>query len=99
MNRKQIIGWLAVAVGIALLIAAVHSMREFTKNMEKTSAVKVFFTHNPLWNPLIRFFGGKPQEKLPKHNTQAMVTQSIGITLVVVGGVVVYVSRRKNKKS
>jgi hypothetical protein len=98
MNRRQIIGWLGIAVGIVLIIVAVHSIQKFEKNKEKISTVKVFFTHNPLWNPLIKFFGGKPQEKLPEHNNQAMTTQTIGITLVVVGGTVVYLSRRKNKK-
>jgi hypothetical protein len=80
MNRRQLIGWIGVAVGIVLILVAVHSIRGFEKNKKKTSTVKVFFTHNPLWNPIIKFFGGKPQEKLPEHNKQAMVTQSIGIT-------------------
>jgi uncharacterized membrane protein YidH (DUF202 family) len=98
MNRKQMIGWLSVLVGIVLIVIAINSRHKFSRNKEKISTVKVFFTHNPLWNPIIKFFGGKPQEKIPAHNEQAMITQTVGIVLVVVGGAVVYLSRNKTRR-
>jgi hypothetical protein len=75
-------------------------MHQFEKQHElekrhTPTRIKIFFTHNPIWNPVIEFFGGKPQEKLPEHDTKAIVTQTIGIALVVLGGVAVYVLRRK----
>lgn len=99
MNYRQLIGGLGIAVGIVLISVAVHSMHEVTKTKEMSTRVKIFFTHNPFWNPIIKFFGGKPQEKLPEHHKPAIIMESIGITLIVVGGVVVYFSRRKNKRS
>jgi uncharacterized membrane protein YvbJ len=98
MNRKQMIGWLSVLMGIVLIIIAINSRHKFKKNNEQVSTVKVFFTQNPLWNPIIKFFGGKPQKKLPEHNEQAMITQTVGIVLVVVVGAVVYLSRKKTKR-
>ncbi|HEY5236294.1 MAG TPA: hypothetical protein VIJ14_08965 [Rhabdochlamydiaceae bacterium] len=99
MNYRQLIGVLGIAVGGVLISIAVHSMHELTKTKERTTHVEIFFTHNPFWNPIIKFFGGKPQEKLPEHHRPAIIMESIGIVLVVVGGVVVYVSRGKNKRS
>ena len=100
MNRRQIFGWLVSAIGIVLIVISINSMHAFQKQHEQElkhtpTRVKIFFTHNPLWNPVIKFFGGKPQEKLPEHATKAIVTQTVGIALVVVGGVVVYVLRKK----
>ncbi len=97
MNRRQLMGWVAVLAGIITIIFAVHSNHQFEKSKTKTRSIKLFFTHNPLWNPIIKFFGGKPQEKLPEHNEHAMITQNIGIVLVVVGGAAVYLFRRKKR--
>src|SRR5260370_12728943 len=98
MNRRQTFGWLVSAIGIVLVIVSINSLHEFHKQQEHElkhtpTRVKIFFTHNPLWNPVIEFFGGKPQEKLPEHDTKAIVTQTVGIDLLILGGVVVYVLR------
>ena len=97
MNRKQLIGWVSVIIGIVLIISAIHSMHEFAEKKGLVNDVHRFFTHNPLWNPLIKFFGGTPQIKAPDYDVSAMITQIIGIIFVAAGGIVVYVSRRKNK--
>jgi hypothetical protein len=98
MNRRQMIGWLSIAVGIVLIILAVHSMHEFAKNQAMSTHVKHFFTNNPMWNCIIKWFGGKPQVKVPEHDVPAVITEIIGIVLVAAGGVFVYVSR-KNKRT
>lgn len=97
MKRLRLFGWSFIFVGFVLMLFALHSLQQFTKNKEKIGKVEIFFKHNPLWNPLIKFFGGTPQEKLPEHDKPAMIVQTIGIVCMVIGGVVVYVSRKKNK--
>jgi hypothetical protein len=94
MNRRQIWGWLIIGVGIALIIFSMHSMHEFAKSRGLSLEFKQFFTQNPLWNPIIKFFGGTPQVKPPAHDVPALITQTIGIVLVVVGGITAFISRR-----
>ncbi|HUD00754.1 MAG TPA: hypothetical protein VMR37_00340 [Rhabdochlamydiaceae bacterium] len=96
MNRRQLIGWIVVAVGIVLIILSVHWIHEFAKiKVPTTTHIKIFFTENPLWNPVIEFFGGKPQAKPPAHDVRALFIQGFGIFLVVVGGLIALVFRRK----
>ena len=95
MTRRQIIGWLTIAVGILFIILAIHWMNEFAKSKGLSSDVNHFFTQNPLWNPIIKFFKGKPQEKAPDYDLTALITQIVGIVLVALGSVLAF-SRRKN---
>jgi hypothetical protein len=99
MHRKQLIGWISIALGIALIVLAVHSMHEFAEKKGVVNDINRFFTHNPLWNPLIKFFGGTPQVKALDYDVSALITQVFGFILVGFGGIVVYLSRRKNKKT
>lgn len=99
MHRKQLMGWISIALGIALIILAIHSMHEFAEKKGLVHDINRFFTHNPLWNPLIKFFGGTPQMKAPDYDVSALITQIVGFVLVGVGGIVVYLSRRKSKKA
>jgi hypothetical protein len=89
------IGWGAAGVGIVLIILSIYAMHAFAKSKGLSTNIKHFFTENPLWNPIIEFFGGKPQEKPPVHDVRALVMQTIGIVLVVLGGITVFFSRRK----
>jgi len=95
MHRKQLIGWVSVVLGIILIFSAVHSMHEFAEHQGIVSDINRFFTHNPLWNPLIKLWGGEPQVKAPDYDISAMITQIFGFILVGMGGIIVYLSRRK----
>ncbi len=98
MNRRQIMGCLSVVLGVVLIILAVHSMNEFARTKGLSSDVKHFFTNNPLWNPLLKLFGGKPQIKVPDHDTKALITQVIGIVLFVAGCIMALVPRKRKKR-
>ncbi len=95
MNRKQKIGWFSIALGVVLMAAAIHSMNKFSNSTGFSNGVKHFFTKNPLWNPMISFFGGSLEESPPDYALETLVTQILGIIFIVGGSVIVIVSRRK----
>lgn len=97
MKRQRLVGWLSIILGIVFIILAVHSMHEFAMEKGLMHDVKRFFTQNPLWNPLIKFFGGTPQVLPPQHDSGAIITQIFGIILIALGGIAVYLSRKKRR--
>lgn len=95
MNIKQIVAWASIIIGIVLVAFAVHSINTFDKHYEFSDRVHNFFHHNPHWNPIIKFFGGTPQEKLPEHDTPALIIEGVGVVLIIAGGLMAYLFRRR----
>jgi uncharacterized membrane protein YidH (DUF202 family) len=96
--QLQEIGGIILFVFGALLIAlAIHAMKKISEAKNFSHNVSNFFHHNPTWNPIIKFFGGKAQEKISENYTPATMVMIGGIVLVVVGIVIfVYYRRRKS---
>lgn len=100
MNIKRILGVCLCAIGIYLIIAATQGLHKVEKAEGFTNDVSNFFQHNPdLWNPLIKFFGGKPQEELKHKGTEAILVLVGGICSTILGVTMVIVCRghKKNK--
>jgi len=94
LNIKQISGLIACAAGISLIVFAVHSMQEIAETKGFIHDVENFFTHNPMWNPIVTFFGGKAQEKVAEYDLPVFLSLIGGIVLTIAGAVITIVCRR-----
>ena len=95
MNYRRITGLIILLVGLALIIFSIHAMEKVPEAKTLGQRTSDFFTHNPMWNPLIKFFGGKPQEKIVEQHTSHVLTLIIGIILAAVGSLVAFWKRRR----
>lgn len=97
-NVKQIGGLILAVIGFILIIYAVHNIHQFSEANGFGNDVKNFFTHNPWWNPIIKFFGGTPQQKVTAYNPAVLACMIIGIVCVIAGLVLTVVFRKKKKR-
>lgn len=98
MNLKQILGLVASALGVFLIIYSIHSMQEITEAKNFVDGITNFFTHNPTWNPIVTFFGGKAQEKISKYDLPVLLMLISGIILVILGPIITIIYKSKEKK-
>jgi hypothetical protein len=96
MNRKLIIGVIFLAVGIFLIYFGLHSIQKASDAKGFSENFKNFFSHNPMWNPVIKPFGGTPQQKIPEHHITAWICL-IGGAILVIGGAVSLIFYRKKR--
>ncbi len=95
MRIKQVAGILALGVGIYLIVHGVNATRDFAHTKGLIEDLKNFFTHNPLWNPIIKLFKGTPQEKVADYDVQTLLSIIGGIVLTIVGAVTLIVHRKR----
>lgn len=95
MNYRRITGLVILLVGLALIIFSVHAMEKAPEAKSIGQKTSDFFTHNPMWNPLIKFFGGKPQEKIIEQHSSQVLTLIVGIFLAAIGSIVAFWKRKK----
>jgi drug/metabolite transporter (DMT)-like permease len=98
MNRKRIVGLIVFVVGLFLIIFSIHAMEKAPQPSGVGHSVSNFFRHNPMWNPLITFFGGTPQTKLVEHHPSHTWSLITGTLLVIVGGLLAFMRKGKRKK-
>lgn len=100
MNKKKIIGLIALVVGIFLICYAVHSFNKIAEAKGFESDVEDFFSHNPsVWNPLIEFFGGKAQEEVSKYDLPVTIMMLSGIALTIGGALTTIICWKKKPKN
>lgn len=97
-NRKRIAGFILLAIGIILFIISVNAARQIADANNLSTSISNFFEHNPTWNPLIKFFGGKVQEKIEYYSKVTLMIQIGGVALTALGAVMIVVFRKKKNK-
>lgn len=95
MNFKRLLGFVLIAIGVVLIFIALNAMHKIAEAKSLTQDISNFFTHNPDWNPIIKFFGGKAQEKISTYDTPALLTLISGILLTIVGAVMAIIQGRR----
>ena len=95
MSIKRLIGFVLMIGGVVLILIALHAMHKIAEAKSLSQDINNFFTHNPTWNPIIKFFGGKAQEKISAYDTQALLTLFSGILLTIVGAVMAIIHRKR----
>ncbi len=95
MNRKRLIGFALLVIGIGLIILAMHFMNEIAHAKGVVKDVSDFFNKDPAWNPFVEFFGGAARAKISEYDAPTMITLISGIVLCIVGGIMAIVCKRK----
>lgn len=86
MNFKQLGSLLLMLLAIFLIVHGLSSLHETQTPKTFSKKVSDFFTDNPLWNPLIEFFGGTPiSEKTPPvhYKSSALISIALGGILLL----------------
>jgi hypothetical protein len=99
INLRQLGGIIAFIVGGFLVYFALDAMKQIAQAKGLTHDVSNFFEHNPGWNPIVTFFGGKAQERISQYDAPVMLALIIGIVLVALGAFIFlhYRTRIKSK--
>ena len=95
MHLKRISGLILFIIGVILILFAIHAMHQIAEAKNLSQNITDFFEHNPDWNPIIKFFGGKAQEKISTYDTPALLTLISGIVLTIIGAIMAIVNRKK----
>jgi hypothetical protein len=99
ISLRQILGLILCGAGGYLIYLAVEGFKKITEAKDFATRFSNFFEHNPaMWNPLIKFFGGKAQEKISESQVPASLTLATGIALVVIGVAMVLFYRNKTSR-
>lgn len=96
LNLKLIAGILVLVLGIILFILSVHATKKIAEANTLSQNISNFFEHNPGWNPILKFFGGKAQEKIEYYNNVTLMIQIGGVALTALGAVMIVVFRKKS---
>ncbi len=97
INLRQIFGLLLCGVGSYLIYAAIEGFKKITEAKDFAHRFSNFFSHNTMWNPLIKFFGGKAQEKISESQEPAILALATGIALVIIGvSLIIFFRKRKH---
>ncbi len=98
---RELIGIILFAGGIVCIALSIHAMKKISEAKDFAHSFTNFFEHNPTWNPIIKFFGGKVQEKISENYTPATLVMVAGILLIIIGTFifVYYRLKKSNYKS
>lgn len=97
MNYKQI---LCIVLGLFGLLCTYTAGTYLSKLAEAHGTIqetKDFFSHNPTWNPIVTFFGGKAVEKVSSYNFAVICLLMFGILSVMLAvlGLLYYRSKKR----
>jgi len=95
VNYRCLAGVLILVVGIILFILSIHATQKIAEANTLSQNVSDFFQHNPTWNPLIKFFGGKVEEKIEYYSRMTLMIQIGSVVLTALGAVMIIVFRKK----
>jgi uncharacterized membrane protein len=87
-DLKQLWGIVVFIVGVILIFIAIHAMHKIAEAKDLSHNISNFFEHNPGWNPILKFFGGKAQERISQYDTPVMLTLIGGIILIILGVII-----------
>jgi hypothetical protein len=96
-NRKRVLGFILFIIGIILFLISVHAAQKIAEANNLSTSISNAFEHNPTWNPIIKFFGGKAQEEMDYYSTVTLIIQIGGLVLTALGAVMIVIYRKKKK--
>lgn len=98
INYKYVAGILILIAGIILFFFSIHATKKIADANTLSQNISDFFQHNPTWNPIIKFFGGKAQEKIEYYNHMTLMVQIGSVVLTVLGAVMIAIFRKKKNQ-
>lgn len=97
VNLRQIGGIILFVLGGTLVLIAIDAMRKIAKAKGLSHDISNFFEHNPGWNPIIKFFGGKAEQKISQYDLPVMLTLIAGSILLLFGAIIFVYYRNRIK--
>ena len=96
---RELIGIILIAGGIGCIAFSIHAIKKISEAKDFAHTFTNFFEHNPAsWNPIIKFFGGKAQEKISENYAPAIMVLVAGILLIIIGTFIFIYYRLKKSK-
>jgi hypothetical protein len=94
---RQIFGLILCGAGGYLIYRSIEGFKKITEAKDFAHRFTNFFEHNPsMWNGLVKFFGGKAQEKISESQVPASMALAAGIALIVIGvSIIIFLRKRK----
>lgn len=96
IHLQELGGIVLFIIGAFFIGISINAMKKISEAKDFAHGVSNFFQHNPTWNPIIKFFGGKAQEKISESYASAIWVMVVGLFLVVVG-VIIFVYHRMRR--
>ena len=98
VNYKCLAGVLILIAGIILFICSIQATKKIADANTLSQNMSDFFQHNPTWNPIIKFFGGKAQEKVEYYSHMNLIIQIGSVVLTALGAIMIAVFRKKKNQ-
>lgn len=99
MSRKFLISIALILLGLYLIITGSNELHQshlspvtFWKKTEN------FFTNNPMWNPIIKFFGGTPIPETSSGRRGPAIIALVTGSILLVGGILHFISLWKKRR-
>jgi hypothetical protein len=96
-NYQFLAGIVLLLTGIILFMFSIHATKKIAEANDLSQSLSDFFEHNPTWNPLVTFFGGKAQEKIEYYNNRVFMVQLGAVVLTALGAVMIVLFRKKKQ--
>ncbi len=94
---SRLICMAAFGIGIYCITYALLKIQHDTQKKGLGKAISDYFTHNPQWNGIIEFFGGRPQTPPAVYDSTIIVTLILGIILTVASAIVFTIALRHKR--
>lgn len=96
MNIKYWGSLFALVLGILLLVYGINSLQIVEPPKDFWQKTEDFFSNNPMWNPIINFFGGTPIKEPSRYPPSTIALIIIGSLLSIGGLIMVFVDRKRH---
>ncbi|MES2122256.1 MAG: hypothetical protein V4492_05710 [Chlamydiota bacterium] len=98
MKIKLIISLLLLATGVYFIVDGINLTPQEEPHRDVWGEIDNFFSNNPMWNPLVEFFGGTPIQETPKPSKVPSIVNIVIGALIILAGVAVSLYPRKKQK-
>ncbi len=95
VKLKHIISLLLLATGVYFIVHGIGLAPQPEPPKDFWQKTDAFFTNNPMWNPIIEFFGGTPIQETPKPSKTPAIIHILVGTLFILGGTFISLYPRK----
>ena len=96
LKTRKNIAIASIVIGAILILFTTNAMHKVKKAKGTANYLSDFFTNSTgIWNPIIKFFGGKVHEAASKYDTTLSLLLVLGIAMVVLGLFDLYWHRKK----
>jgi len=97
LKQKRVLSLIVLILGIGLMLFANYEMNRVANAKGAIDQFTGFFNNSSgIWDPVVKFFGGKAHDEASKYDTTLKILMISGIIMVVAGisGLIFYRKRQ-----